>query len=245
MVGKHLTSQELEDLIKASDNIVFFGGAGMSTESGIPDFRSQHGLYNQKYIYPAEEILSYPFFQEKPDVFYDFYREKIVNCSIKAKPNLGHEQLAKWEKEGKLKAVVTQNIDTLHEQAGSKNVYHLHGKIEDNFCSKCHKYFNLDYITSCQGVARCDACQGVIHPGIVLYGEGLDPSTIESSVQAIEQADILIVGGTSLTVYPAASFINYYRGNKLILINLTDVSRTNVDYFIQGKIGQVLSAVNC
>ncbi len=231
---------KLQEIIKESDNIVFFGGAGVSTESGIPDFRSEQGLYKQKFPYPAELMLSHTFFVSKPDLFYDFYRKKILDCSIDAKPNPAHYKLAEWEKQGKLKAVITQNIDSLHEKAGSVNVLHLHGKIDDNYCSRCGKYFDLDAVIAQSGVAVCDQCGGTIHPGIVLYEEGLDSDVMRKSIQAIEQADVLIVGGTSLTVYPAAGFINYYRGNKLILINLADVSTPYIDYYLQGKVGETL-----
>ena len=232
---------QIKNIIEKSDNIVFFGGAGVSTESGIPDFRSADGIYHQKYAYPPEQILGYSFFTQHPDVFYQFYREKILDCSINAKPNAAHIKLAEWEKQNKLKAVITQNIDTLHEEAGSKNVLHLHGKIEDNYCNKCNKYFSLDEINKQKGIAYCDACGGVIHPGIVLYEESLDAATIEKSIQYISDADVLIIGGTSLSVYPAAGFIQYYRGNKMIFINMVDVSNHYINYFIQGKVGEVLS----
>lgn len=233
----------IKEIISKSNNIVFFGGAGLSTESGIPDFRSEDGLYRQQYSYPPEQVLSRTFFENNPDVFYQFYREKILDCSIDAKPNAAHLKLAEWEAEGKLKAVITQNIDTLHEQAGSTNVLHLHGHIQKNYCSKCHRKFTLSDIVEQKGVAYCSMCQGVIHPGITLYEESLDFSIIEQSIAYIEKADVLIVAGTSLSVYPAASFIQYYRGNKLIFINLTEVKSPYVDYFVQGKVGEILKQI--
>lgn len=233
--------RKVEEIVAESNNIVFFGGAGVSTESGIPDFRSASGIYQQDFHYPPEQVVSYSFFLQHPDVFYNFYRDKILKPSLSAKPNPAHLKLAELEKKGRLKAVITQNIDCLHQRAGSKNVLQVHGSVNDNYCNDCRKYFSLDYIRNSEGVARCDKCNGVIHPGIVLFEEALDSSITNKSLQHIEQADILIVGGTSLAVYPAAGFINYYQGDKLILVNLTAVSNSRVNYFIQGKVGEIMS----
>ena len=231
-------NEKLEKIIDESNNIVFFGGAGVSTESGIPDFRSRDGLYNQKYKYPPEEILSHTFFMNNTEDFYNFYRDKIIKYD--AKPNAAHIRLAELEKEGKLKAVVTQNIDGLHYDAGSKNVFELHGSIRRNHCMKCGKFFTLNYIKSSEGVPRCE-CGGVIKPDVVLYEESLDDKTVDEAVAAIQNADVLIVGGTSLTVYPAASFLRYYKGNHLVLINKT---RTPIDdkaeLALYGNIGNIL-----
>lgn len=231
-------NEKLEKIIDESNNIVFFGGAGVSTESGIPDFRSRDGLYNQKYKYPPEEILSHTFFMNNTEDFYNFYRDKIIKYD--AKPNAAHIRLAELEKEGKLKAVVTQNIDGLHYDAGSKNVFELHGSIRRNHCMKCGKFFTLNYIKSSEGVPRCE-CGGVIKPDVVLYEESLDDKTVEGAVSAIQKADVLIVGGTSLTVYPAAGFLLYYKGNHLVLINKT---RTPIDdkaeLALYGNIGNIL-----
>ena len=207
-------------LIKESENIVFFGGAGVSTESGIPDFRSKDGLYNQKYDYPPEEILSHTFFKNNTKEFYKFYRDKMN--SLKYEPNITHIKLSELEKIGKLKAVITQNIDGLHQKAGSKNVLELHGTVMENHCIKCGKKYSGEYIfNETEGIPRCneDNCNGIIKPDVVLYEEGLDDITIEQSIVSIANADLLIVAGTSLTVYPAAGLINYYNGNKLVLIN--------------------------
>lgn len=231
-------NEKLEKIIDESNNIVFFGGAGVSTESGIPDFRSRDGLYNQKYKYPPEEILSHTFFMNNTEDFYNFYRDKIIKYD--AKPNAAHIRLAELEKEGKLKAVVTQNIDGLHYDAGSKNVFELHGSIRRNHCMKCGKFFTLNYIKSSEGVPRCE-CGGVIKPDVVLYEESLDDKTVDEAVAAIQNADVLIVGGTSLTVYPAAGFLRYYKGNHLVLINKT---RTPIDdkaeLALYGNIGNIL-----
>ena len=205
------------DWIKDSNNIVFFGGAGVSTESGIPDFRSVDGIYNQKYAYPPEEIISHSYFLAHPDKFYEFYKDRMIYPN--AKPNTTHLVLAKMEEMGKLKAVVTQNIDGLHQLAGSKVVYELHGSILRNYCMKCHTFYPLEKIISSTGIPHCDKCGGIIKPDVVLYEEGLDEKTIMNSIHAISEAEVLIVGGTSLVVQPAASLIRYYRGNKLILVN--------------------------
>ena len=208
----------LHDMVAQSDNIVFFGGAGVSTESGIPDFRSVDGLYNQKWKYPPETILSRSFFDRNPEEYYRFHREKLVIDGVK--PNRVHLRLAELEREGKLRAVITQNIDGLHQAAGSKNVLELHGSILRAYCSRCRKPYPADAINKGTGVPRCD-CGGVIRPDIVLYEEQLDEDVLRKSIDYIRNADVLIVGGTSLNVYPAAGLINYYRGNKLVLVNLS------------------------
>lgn len=205
------------DWIKDSNNIVFFGGAGVSTESGIPDFRSVDGIYNQKYAYPPEEIISHSYFLAHPDKFYEFYKDRMIYPD--AKPNETHLVLAKMEKLGKLKAIVTQNIDGLHQLAGSQNVYELHGSILRNYCLKCHTFYPLEKIIASTGIPHCDKCGGIIKPDVVLYEEGLDEDVLMNSIRVISQAEVLIVGGTSLVVQPAASLLRYYRGNKLILIN--------------------------
>ena len=204
------------ELINESNNIVFFGGAGVSTESGIPDFRSKDGLYNQKYKYPPEEILSHSFFINNTEEFYKFYKEKMN--SLKYKPNITHIKLAELERKGKLKAVITQNIDGLHQKAGSENVYELHGSVLRNYCMKCNKFYDAEYVFNSKNIPKC-SCGGIIKPDVVLYEEGLDENIIENSINAIQKADTLIVAGTSLTVYPASGLINYFRGRNLVLIN--------------------------
>lgn len=237
--------KELETLqawLDESRQAVFFGGAGVSTESGIPDFRSVDGLYNQSYAYPPETIISHSFFLRDPEEFYRFYKEKML--WLDARPNAAHKKLAELEAAGKLAAVVTQNIDGLHQTAGSKRVYELHGSVHRNYCMKCHKSFDADYIKQAQGVPRCDACGGEIKPDVVLYEEPLDGETMEGAVTAIAQADMLIVGGTSLAVYPAAGLINYYRGERLVLINKTPTPYDNrADLILSGKIGELLSQI--
>ena len=229
---------KLQKIIDESNNIVFFGGAGVSTESGIPDFRSQDGLYNQKYDYPPETILSHSFYMRKPEEFYRFYRNKMLFPN--AEPNRAHKALAKLEKMGKLKAVVTQNIDGLHQKAGSREVLELHGSALRNYCTRCGKFYGLDAILNSTGVPKC-TCGGTIKPDVVLYEEGLDQETIEKSVKYIANADVLIIGGTSLTVYPAAGLIDYYRGHKLVLINKSVTPMDNrADLVISGPIGEVL-----
>ena len=202
--------------IDVSKRIVFFGGAGVSTESGIPDFRSVDGLYSQKFEYPPETIISHSFYLRRPEYFFRFYRQKMLPLGFE--PNITHKVLARWEEEGRLGAVVTQNIDGLHQKAGSKKVYELHGSVLRNYCTRCRKFHSAEFIRDCDGVPKC-ACGGTVKPDVVLYEENLDQKTIENSVMAIRNADLLIVGGTSLTVYPAAGLINYYRGNRLVLIN--------------------------
>lgn len=233
----------LNDWIKESDNIVFFGGAGVSTESGIPDFRSVDGLYHQKYDYPPETILSHSFYMKHTEEFYKFYRDKML-CLDK-EPNAAHKKLAEWENKGKLKAIVTQNIDGLHQAAGSKNVLELHGSVHRNYCTKCHKFFDAEYVKAQQGVPKCDDCGGIIKPDVVLYEEGLNEDTLESAVNYIGKADILIIGGTSLVVYPAAGLIDYYRGHKLVLVNKSSTSRDGqADLIISGPIGEVFSKLD-
>lgn len=205
--------EQLRSWIAESKRMVFFGGAGVSTESGIPDFRSVDGLYNQKYKYPPETILSHSFYVSQPEEFYRFYRDKML-C-LDAQPNAAHIKLAELEKAGKLKAIITQNIDGLHQKAGSKNVLELHGSVHRNFCQRCHKFFDAEYMLHSDGVPKCDACGGPIKPDVVLYEEGLDNDVIEQSLHYISHADMLIIGGTSLVVYPAAGLVHYYGGHKL------------------------------
>lgn len=235
--------QELETLkkwIDNSDNIVFFGGAGVSTESGIPDFRSVDGLYNQQYDYPPETILSHTFFRRNTEEFYRFYRAKML--ALDAKPNAAHKKLAQWEQEGKLKAVVTQNIDGLHQAAGSKMVYELHGSVHRNYCQKCGAFYDVRYMLESTGIPKCEKCGGIIKPDVVLYEEGLDDATIRGVIHAISHADVLIIGGTSLTVYPAAGLIDYYNGNKLVLINKSVTPMdSRADLLVQGPIGEIFS----
>lgn len=227
-----------QNWIEESSNIVFFGGAGVSTESGIPDFRSTDGLYNQQYDYPPETIISHSFYVKKPKEFYRFYKNKML--FPEAKPNRAHMALAKLEREGKVKAVVTQNIDGLHQAAGSREVLELHGSVHRNYCTRCGRFYSLDDILKADGVPVCD-CGGVIKPDVVLYEEGLDQDVIQRSVEYISRADVLIIGGTSLTVYPAAGLIDYYRGSKLVLINKSVTSRDGqADLVICDSIGKVL-----
>ena len=233
---------DLQQIIDECNKIVFFGGAGVSTESGIPDFRSVDGLYNQKYKYPPEEILSHTFFVKKTAEFYDFYRDKML-C-FTAKPNAAHLFLSELEKAGKLSAVVTQNIDGLHQMAGSKKVYELHGSVHRNYCLSCGKFFSGEYIARSNGIPHCDSCGGVIKPDVVLYEEGLDDRTIEGSVRAISNADCMIVAGTSLTVYPAAGLIRYFGGKHLVLINKSQTSLDSMaDLVINQPVAQVLSKI--
>ena len=221
-----------------TDNLVFFGGAGVSTESGIPDFRSTDGLYNMKYKYPPETIVSHTFFVRRTEEFYEFYKDKMM--ALDAKPNKAHYKLAQWEKEGKCRAVVTQNIDGLHQMAGSKKVLELHGSIHRNYCTKCGKFFDAAYVKNSEGVPRCDACGGLVKPDVVLYEEGLDSQTISDAVYAISHADVLIIGGTSLAVYPAAGMIDYFRGSHLVLINRSSTPRdSQADLVINDSIGEV------
>ena len=231
--------ETLKTWIEASDNIVFFGGAGVSTESGIPDFRSVDGLYHQQFEYPPETILSHTFFYQHPDYFYRFYRQKML--PLEAQPNAAHKKLAELEQAGKLRAVITQNIDGLHQKAGSRNVLELHGSIWRNYCTCCGKFYPPEFIRDCAGVPRCD-CGGVVKPDVVLYEEGLSEDVLHRAVHAISEADVLIVGGTSLTVYPAAGLIRYYRGSKLVLINRDETPYdTAADLVLRDPIGQVFA----
>ena len=233
---------ELQRIIDESSRIVFFGGAGVSTESGIPDFRSADGIYHQKYKYSPEQVVSHSFFIKYPEAFYEFYKEKMM--MLDAKPNPAHLKLAELEAAGKLQAVVTQNIDGLHQAAGSKKVLELHGSVHRNYCQSCGKLFDAEYILKSSGIPTCDECGGSIKPDVVLYEEGLDQQTLEDAVYYISHADMLIIGGTSLAVYPAAGLIDYYRGNKLVLINKSTTPLDNrADLLIQGSIGAVLSEV--
>ena len=226
-----------KNLIESSNNIVFFGGAGVSTESGIPDFRSKDGLYNQKYDYPPEQILSHTFFINNTEEFYKFYKDKMN--ALKYEPNITHKKLAELELQGKLKCVITQNIDGLHQKAGTKKVYELHGSVLRNYCMKCHKFYNADYVFNSQGIPKCD-CGGIVKQDVVLYEEGLEDNTINESVKAIINADMLIVAGTSLTVQPASGLINFYKGNKLVLINRDATSYDNyADLVINNSLGEV------
>ena len=232
---------KLKAWIEESDNVVFFGGAGVSTESGIPDFRSVDGLYNQKWKYPPETILSHTFFERYPEEYYRFHREKLVIEGVK--PNRAHIRLAELEQDGKLKAVITQNIDGLHQAAGSRNVLELHGSILRAYCARCRKIYPESIINHGQGIPRC-GCGGVIRPDIVLYEEQLDQDVLYKSVDYIRNADVLIIGGTSLNVYPAAGLINYYRGNKLVLVNLSQTPYdSEADLVINEKIGEVFSQI--
>ena len=242
--------EKLQELIDSSNKIVFFGGAGVSTESGIPDFRSVDGLYNQQYKYPPETMLSHSFYVSHKDEFYEFYREKLLLKVVgtpkepKAEPNAAHKFLAELEKAGKLSAVVTQNIDGLHQAAGSKNVYELHGSVLRNYCQKCGKLYSAEDIFNSNGVPKC-SCGGDIKPDVVLYEEGLDNDIMSGAVRAISEADMLIIGGTSLVVYPAAGLIDYYRGNKLVLINRDATARDGAaDYVFHGKIGEIFGSLH-
>ena len=230
---------KLKEWIDNSDNIVFFGGAGVSTESGIPDFRSVDGLYNQKYDYPPETILSHTFFMAQTEEFFRFYRDKML-C-LDAEPNAAHRKLAEWERQGKLRAVITQNNDGLHQKAGSQNVLELHGSVHRNHCMRCHKPYDVQAVAQSTGVPHC-ACGGIIKPDVVLYEESLDTHTLDASLRYIQSADVLIIGGTSLAVYPAASLIHYYRGHKLVLVNKSETpADAKADLVIHGPIGEIFS----
>lgn len=232
---------KLKQWIEESENIVFFGGAGVSTESGIPDFRSVDGLYHQQYKYPPETMISHSFYQRNPEEFYRFYKDRMIFRD--AVPNRAHRALAKLEEQGKLKAVITQNIDGLHQAAGSKEVLELHGSVHRNYCTRCGKFYSLDEVMAAEGVPKC-TCGGVIKPDVVLYEEGLDQHTLSKSVQYIRHADMLIIGGTSLVVYPAAGLIDYYQGNKLVLINKSVTSMdSRADLVLSGPIGEILGSI--
>ena len=233
---------ELRKIVEESDNIVFFGGAGVSTESGIPDFRSVDGLYNQKYKYPPETIISHSFYLRNPEEFYRFYKDKMIFKD--SKPNKAHLKLAELEREGKLKAVITQNIDGLHQMAGSKNVIELHGSVHRNYCERCHAFYNLDYIVNSDGVPKCEKCGGTVKPDVVLYEEALNDENMSDALRYISEADTLIIGGTSLVVYPAAGLVRYFRGRKLVVINMSPTqSDANADLLIADKIGDVLGSL--
>ena len=233
--------KQLEELINESNNIVFFGGAGVSTESGIPDFRNKDGLYNQHYKYPPEEILSHTFFMNNTEEFYRFYKAKMN--SLKYEPNITHIKLAELEKLGKLKAIVTQNIDGLHQKAGSKTVYELHGSVLRNYCMKCNKFYNAEYVFNSNDIPKC-SCGGIIKPDVVLYEEGLDDKTVENTINPKENADMLIVAGTSLTVYPASGLINYFNGKNLVLINKDSTPYDNkANLVINDSLGKVFSKI--
>ena len=233
--------EALREIVKKSNNIVFFGGAGVSTESGIPDFRSTDGLYHQEYAYPPETILSHTFFMRNPEEFYRFYKNKML-C-LDAKPNPAHKKLAQLEEEGKLKAVITQNIDGLHQKAGSKRVLELHGSIHRNYCMRCGKAYDFAYMKNAKGTPKCD-CGGIVKPDVVLYEEALNTQTLSEAVMAISQAEVLIIGGTSLAVYPAASLIDYYQGEHLVVINKSPTPRDRyANLLIQQPIGRVFSQI--
>lgn len=232
---------KLQEIIDDSENIVFFGGAGVSTESGIPDFRSADGIYHQQYRYSPEQIVSHSFFVRNTEAFYEFYKDKMM--FLEAKPNAAHLKLAQLEAEGKLKAVITQNIDGLHQAAGSKTVWELHGSIHRNYCQKCGKFYDASYVKHADGVPRCE-CGGLIKQDVVLYEEGLDPGVIDHSIRAIREADTLIIGGTSLVVYPAAGFIDYFRGKHLVVINKSATAKeVRAELTIAAPIGEVMKGI--
>lgn len=238
-----MKNETLQQWVDEAQRIVFFGGAGVSTESGIPDFRSVDGLYNQKYDYPPEMMLSHTFFMQKPEEFFRFYRDKML--PLEAKPNKAHLKLAEWEKAGKMTGVVTQNIDGLHQAAGSKTVYELHGSIHRNYCMKCRKFYTGEEILDMDFVPTCK-CGGIIKPDVVLYEEPLDNDTVMRSINAIQKADMLIIAGTSLAVYPAASYIHYFNGRHLVLINLQATSYDRIaNLVIHEKVGEVLDQIKC
>ena len=232
--------ERLQEMVDRAERLVFFGGAGVSTESGIPDFRSKDGLYNQKYKFPPEYMLSHECFEDRTEDFFEFYRDKILG--YEAKPNAAHLFLARLEAAGKLSAVVTQNIDGLHDDAGSKRVYELHGSVRRNHCTRCGAFYGLEAIKAQRGVPRCK-CGGVIKPDVVLYGEGLDEDVVRGATQAIREADSMIIAGTSLTVYPAANYVHYFRGRDLAVINLGDVAELHGALFIRKKVGEVLGQI--
>ena len=233
--------EALRQMVESSDNIVFFGGAGVSTESGIPDFRSVDGLYHQKFAYPPETMLSHTFYVRHKQEFFDFYRAKML--ALDAQPNAAHRKLAQWEREGKLKAVITQNIDGLHQKAGSREVLELHGSVLRNYCERCHKFYGVEAVAESHGVPKC-TCGGDIKPDVVLYEEGLDEGVMTRALRYIENADMLIIGGTSLVVYPAAGLVRYYRGHKLVVINKGGAgANLRAQLTIDGPIGQILDQV--
>lgn len=232
-------TEKLQEILDSHRRVVFFGGAGVSTESGIPDFRSVDGLYHQKYDYPPETILSHTFFMRNPEEFYRFYHDKML--ALDAKPNAAHRKLAELEQAGKLRAVVTQNIDGLHQAAGSRNVLELHGSVHRNYCMKCHEFYDAEYMAAAEGVPRCEKCGGIIKPDVVLYEEALDTGKLQQAVEHISQADLLIVAGTSLVVYPAAGLLDYFQGRHLVLINKTETAKdSRADLVIRDSIGKVM-----
>lgn len=234
---------QLQKMIDESSRIVFFGGAGVSTESNIPDFRSADGLYHQSYKYSPEQVVSHSFFMQHTEVFYEFYKDKMM--ILDAKPNPAHMKLAELEAAGKLTAVVTQNIDGLHQAAGSKNVYELHGSIMRNYCMDCGQFYSAEYVKNADGIPRCEKCGGIIKPDVVLYEEGLDSATIQGAIQAISEADMLIIGGTSLVVYPAAGFIDYFHGNNLVLINKSQTGKAvRANLTVSAPIGEIFGQIN-
>ena len=244
MMDKEESIKKLQEKIDKAANIVFFGGAGVSTESGIPDFRSKDGLYNQRFAYPPEVMLSHSFFVTHPGEFFDFYKTRIL--ILDKEPNAAHLKLAELERAGKLSAVITQNIDELHQKAGSKVVYELHGSIYRNYCTKCGRSYPPEYIKEATGVPECEDCGGIIKPDVVLYEEGLNSRTLEGAVNAIASADMLIIGGTSLVVYPAAGLIDYFRGQDLVLINKSATGKDRTaDLVITEPIGEVFSQIKC
>ncbi|MEE1087115.1 MAG: NAD-dependent protein deacylase [Schaedlerella sp.] len=233
---------KLQQMIDDSKRIVFFGGAGVSTESNIPDFRSADGIYHQSYKYSPEEVVSHSFFMHNTEAFFDFYKDKMM--ILEAKPNPAHLKLAELEKAGKLTAVVTQNIDGLHQAAGNKKVYELHGSILRNYCMKCHTFYDAEYVKYADGIPRCKKCGGIIKPDVVLYEEGLDSATVNGAIRAISDADMMIIGGTSLIVYPAAGFIDYFRGKYLVVVNMSETGRSvSTDLTIRAPIGEVFSKI--
>lgn len=233
--------EKLQKILDDSQSLVFFGGAGVSTESGIPDFRSADGIYHQHYKYMPEQVISHSFFQSHPDVFFEFYRDKMM--FLDAEPNPAHRKLAELEKAGLLKAVITQNIDGLHQKAGSRTVYELHGSIHRNYCQKCGRFYDASYVKQAEGIPRCE-CGGIIKPDVVLYEESLDSATIEKSIRAIAQADTLLIGGTSLVVYPAAGFIDYFHGRHLVVINKSETAKeVGAELTINGPIGEILGRI--
>lgn len=235
-------TEQLQQMIDESGNIVFFGGAGVSTESNIPDFRSADGIYHQAYKYSPEQVVSHSFFMQHTEAFYDFYKEKMM--ILDARPNPAHRKLAELEQAGKLSAVVTQNIDGLHQAAGSRRVYELHGSIMRNYCMDCHASYSAEYVKGAKGIPHCEKCGGLIKPDVVLYEEGLDASVIQGTIHAISKADMLIIGGTSLVVYPAAGFIDYFQGKYLVVINKSETGRTvKADLTIAAPIGQILGQI--
>ncbi|MCD7727807.1 MAG: NAD-dependent protein deacylase [Ruminococcus sp.] len=234
--------ERLNAMVSECGNIVFFGGAGVSTESGVPDFRSKDGLYNQKYDYPPEVMLSHSFYKSHPEEFFKFYKDKMLIEGVE--PNDAHKKLAELEAKGKLKAVVTQNIDGLHQKAGSKCVYELHGSVLRNYCEKCHRFYDFDFMKNASGVPRCTDCGGRVKPDVVLYEEGLDNNTVNGAVEAIAKADMLIIGGTSLVVYPAAGLVRYFNGKYLVLINRDETPMdSECDLVIHEKIGEVMKQI--